>query len=174
MLQFSLPSVPPGGHRLQMAALAGDGSFHAAGYSDGSIRQALGTSAYVLKGVDGAVLAEGSQRFPGYVRDSNAPELRGILQLLEAAERAGVRRLVCMSDSYQALQVVSSAVAGKPSNYEDVPKILVLLARFESVELRNIANRHNAHADALCTSAHASPMHGAAVKSAPKPRPRRP
>jgi ribonuclease HI len=154
MLQFPIPAVPPGGHRLVVSAGDGAGAFEAAGYSDGSIKKARGTCAFVLKGVDGAVLVQDAQRLTEAVRDSNVPELRGILALLEAAARAGVRRLVGMCDSYQALQALAAGMAGKTTRYPEVAKILQLLQSFERIELRNIANRHNSVADALCARAH--------------------
>lgn len=147
-----IPPVPPGGSALSWGALPPDISPHV-GFSDGAIKRAIATCGYALYASDAQPLAQVGRKLSVQTRDSNVPELHGLLALLEEATSRGVRHLIALMDSFQVVEALAKQREGRGCRYPEVARVFQLLSCFDYLEVRNIANRHNKEADALCAAA---------------------
>lgn len=145
----AIPPLPPGGERLVLGDSACNQDRWVA-FSDGSVKKARAAAAYVLYADEGNVHQKTGWTLPEPTRDSNVPELAGLLEVVQVASKAGVTNLVCLTDSFQAVQALLRAVQGVPSRYPAVGHLLELAKSFRRIEFRNIERRHNKEADLLC------------------------
>ena len=104
-----IPAIPAGGfqfcHGLPQTP-------QAVGYSDGSVKRSRASFGGLLYQND-SLIGKTAVLLPGVIRDSNVPELEGMLAVMTMAVNQGVSRLICLLDSYQAVECLQQGLDGK-------------------------------------------------------------